>query len=106
MESAKGVPVAVGEEVEVSAKARRRQFTAAQKRDILKQADACTLPGELGALLRREGLYSSSLSSWRKARARGELDALAPKKRGPPAKQPDPRDREIAELKRALARAE
>ena len=60
-------------ETEVVAKARRRRFTAAEKLRVLKEADGCTRPGELGALLRREGLYSSHLSAWRAARQRGEL---------------------------------
>ena len=67
---------------EVPAKARRRKFTAAYKLDILKQADACSKLGEIGALLRREGLYSSLLSKWREQRAAGALAALSPKKRG------------------------
>jgi transposase-like protein len=91
-------------EVQVSTKRKRRHFTAAQKLAILKQADACTKPGELGALLRREGLYSSHLVDWRRARERGELQALTPKKRGRKAKQVDARDKEIAELKRELAK--
>lgn len=93
-------------EVEVSAKAKRRLFTAKEKLEILKEADACTKPGELGALLRRKGLYSSYLSSWREARDRGELEALAPKKRGPKVKPPNPLEREVEELKRALAKSE
>jgi transposase-like protein len=62
--------------------AKRRTFTAEYKRRILREADACTEPGEVGALLRREGLYSSHLTSWRKQRQRGELAGLSPKKRG------------------------
>ena len=69
---------------EVPAKAKRRTYTAEYKLSVLEQADACTKPGEIGALLRREGLYSSLLTNWRRERARGELDALAPKKRGRP----------------------
>jgi transposase len=93
------------QETEVLAKAKRRRFTAKEKIRILRLADACA-PGEQGALLRKEGIYSSTLSSWRAARARGELDALAPKKRGPKPTAPDPRQMEIAELKRALAKSE
>ncbi len=70
---------------EVLAKASRRRFTAAYKREILRQADACTEFGQLGALLRREGLYSSHLTTWRRQREQGALQALAPKKRGPKA---------------------
>ncbi len=91
-------------EVQVKAKRTRRRFTAEQKLAILKQADACTKPGELGALLRREGLYSSHLVDWRRARAAGELDALTPKKRGRKPKEVDARDKKIAELERALAK--
>jgi transposase-like protein len=92
-------------EVQVSAKATRRRFTAQYKLSILRQADDCTKPGELGALLRREGLYSSHLTSWRQARARGELAALSPKKRGRKAKVADGRDKQIAQLERELAKA-
>ncbi len=67
---------------EVPATATRRQFTAEYKRSILEQADACREDGAIGALLRREGLYSSLLSKWRQQRQRGEREGLAPKKRG------------------------
>jgi transposase len=70
-------------EVEVVAKATRRRFTAEYKFRILREAEACTQPGELGALLRREGLYSSNLTTWRAQRERGELLGLTPKRRGP-----------------------
>jgi len=89
---------------EVSDKPKRRRFTAEYKRKFLKQADACTRPGEMGALLRREGVYSSSLNAWRAARERGEIAGLAPKKRGPKASAPDPRDRELAANAREIAR--
>jgi transposase len=69
---------------EVSERAHRRQFTAAYKRRILEEADACAAPGQLGALLRREGLYSSHLTDWRRQRAQGVLAALAPQRRGRP----------------------
>ena len=94
------------QETEVLAKATRRRFTAKEKLRILRLADACTQPGQLGALLRKESIYSSALSSWRKARARGELDALSPKRRGPQPAVADPRDKKIAELERALAKSE
>jgi len=92
---------------EVRPKAKRRTFSAKFKRGILVEADACaTEPGKIGALLRREGLYSSHLTEWRALRKRGELDALSPKKRGPePAPAPDARDCEIDDLKRQLAKA-
>ena len=91
---------------EVRPKATRRSFSAEYKTRILAEVDACTKPGEIGALLRREGLYSSHLTEWRGLRKQAEIAALAPKKRGPvPAPPPDARDREIDELKRQLARA-
>jgi transposase len=67
---------------EVPARPRRRQFTAEYKRSILDQAEACRDQGAIGALLRREGLYSSHLTNWRRQREQGESEALAPKKRG------------------------
>jgi transposase len=89
---------------EVEAKAHRRSFTTAYKLDVLRKADACKEPGEIGELLRREGLYSSHLAVWRKARANGELNAAAPRKRGPTATPPDARDRKIAEQERLIAK--
>jgi transposase-like protein len=93
------------QETEVSEKAKRRTFTAEYKRRIVKEADGCKASGEVGALLRREGLYSSHLTTWRAARDRGELAAGAgTKKRGPKATPPDPRDKRIAELERENAK--
>ena len=92
----------IAKDVQVAAKPRRRTYTAEYKRRILKEADACTTPGTVGALLRREGLYSSLLVEWRRARRRGELAALAPKKRGRTPTPVDPRDRKITELERQL----
>jgi transposase len=94
----------LGEVTEVTEKARRRTFPVEYKRKIVKEADACKAPGEIGALLRREGLYSSQLATWRAARERGELAAGAAKKRGPEARPIDPRDKEIAQLRRDLDR--
>ena len=91
-------------ETEVVAKAQRRRFTAEYKRRIVREADRCTHPGELGALLRREALYSSHLTTWRAARDRGELAGLAPKPRGPKATPPDPRDEKIAQQEREIVR--
>lgn len=102
MEPALVVPL----ETEVTAKAKRRRFTAAEKLRILRLADTCTKLGELGAMLRREGIYSSSLAGWRRARDAGELDALGPKKRGRKPVVADARDKKIAELERTLAKAE
>jgi transposase-like protein len=84
----------------VVAGAERRRFTAEYKRRILREAAAGTKFGELGALLRRERLYTSHLSAWRQAKERGELAGLSPKKRGPQAKRADARDKRIAELER------
>jgi len=98
--------VAPNPETEVSAKAKRRVFTAGYKRRILDELDRATKPGEVGAILRREGLYSSVVSSWRRQRDAGTLSALRPKKRGPVAKVSHPLEREVVELKRALAKAE
>ena len=74
--------IVMPKDTEVSAAPKRRTFTAEYRRRIVKEAAACTKPGEIGALLRREGLYSSHLVSWRRAAEKGELSALSPKKRG------------------------
>ena len=81
---------------EVAERARRRQFTAAYKLRILREADACE-PGQLGALLRREGLYSSYLHTWRHQREHGLLAALAPQRRGRPATRTG--ERELAQVR-------
>jgi transposase len=73
------------------------------KRKIVREADGCKTPGAVGALLRREGLYSSHLTTWRAARERGEL-AGAPKKRGPAQRVADPRDKRITDLERESTR--
>ena len=95
---------------EVPAKVTRRQFTAEYRRRILKEVDACRKPGELGALLRREGLYSSHLSNWRRQREQGELGAGRARRRGPTPKVTDPRVKQLEvenrRLQRKLARAE
>lgn len=82
---------------EVLERARRRQFSASYKLRILEEADRCVVPGQLGVLLRREGLYSSHLAQWRRHRAEGTLAALAPRRRGPPAPPIDPS--EVARLR-------
>jgi transposase len=82
---------------EVVAKAERRRFTAEYKLRVLAEADTCTKPGQIGALLRREGLYRSHLDKWRKQRQEGTLQALSPQKRGPKV---DPQAAEIARLRR------
>ncbi len=92
-----------GPAIEVVAKATRRQFTLEYKRKMVREADGCKTPGAIGALLRREGLYSSHMTTWRAARDRGEL-AGASKKRGPAARVFDPRDKKLAEQERELSR--
>ena len=89
---------------EVIPMASRRQFTAQYKLRILEEADRCRAPGELGALLRREGLYSSYLSRWRQAQERGKLAALSSKKRGPKPSSDPESEREIAKLRREKER--
>jgi len=80
--------------------ASRRQYTAQYKLRILEEADRCTKSGELGALLRREGIYSSYLSRWRKAREQGKLAALSNKKRGPKTSDDSGVEEENARLRR------
>ena len=91
------------QDVGVSAKRDRRRFTAAYKLQILQQVEGGRAPGEVGALLRREGLYSSHHATWRAARRRGELAGLG-QRRGPKPAPPDPRAKRIAELERQLAK--
>jgi transposase-like protein len=80
--------------------AERRRFGAGEKLRILEEAEACTEPGEIGALLRREGIYSSYLSRWRQARDRGQLTALGAQQRGPRAAADPVLVREVARLER------
>jgi transposase-like protein len=83
----------------VVAKAKRRTFTAEYKQRILQEADsAAATPGGVGALLRREGLYSSHLVNWRRERSQGIQEALAPRKRGPKS-QRDPLAEENQKLR-------
>lgn len=95
---------------ELVQKPRRRKFTAAYKLSIVAEADGCTRPGELGALLRREGLYSSHLTTWRAQRDRAALEGFEPKARGPKPPSADAvalakvrreRDKALADLKTA-----
>ncbi len=83
---------------EVVPKAKRRRFSAKYKQRILEEVDNCTEPGQTGALLRREGLYSSHLSTWRRQREQGLLEALRPKRRG--RKRKDELEREVVRLRR------
>jgi transposase len=85
---------------EVPEKKARRKFTAKYKLQILQEADACTEPGQLGAFLRNKGLYSSNLTTWRRQRDEGLLDALSPKKRGRKEKEKNPLAPRVAELER------
>src|SRR5258706_12171252 len=83
-------PVSRPPDPEVLPKASRRTFSAAEKLRILNEADACPQPGQIGALLRREGLYSSHLVKWRRLRAAGQPPALAPQPPGPKTAPPNP----------------
>ena len=85
---------------EVVPLAQRRQFTAEEKLRIMEEADACTGPGEIGALVRREGIYSSYLTRWRRARDRGQLAALKAQMRGPKAPADKALQQEVAKLRR------
>jgi transposase len=88
---------------ELVEQAKRRTFTAKYKARILAEADACTAPGEVGELLRREGLYTSHLTYWRKQRKAGAMKELGQQRGRKPA---DRRDQEIAGLQRRLERSE
>lgn len=85
---------------EVLEKPVRRQFTAAYKLEMVEAADRCSELGQIGALLRREGLYSSQLSTWRNQRQQGQLQALSDNKRGRNATIPHPVQKELAQLRR------
>jgi len=91
---------------EVPERAARRRFTAEYKLRVLREADTDAGAGEIGALLRREGLYSSHLTTWRRQREQGALAALTPKKRGRSAAPVSPLARRVAELEREKARLE
>ena len=85
---------------EVPEKRPRRKFTAKYKLRILAEADVCTQPGQVGALLRREGLYSSNLTTWRQQREKGILQAMTPKKRGRKQKVKNPLAKKVAQLEK------
>ncbi len=85
---------------EVTGKKPRRKFTVKYKLRMLKKADTCTDPGQLGVLLRQEGLYSSNLTTWRKQRDEGILMAMSPKKRGRKAQPKNPLALEVARLQK------
>lgn len=88
---------------EVPPRAKRRHFSPEYKKRILEEADACIERGQIGALLRREGLYTSHLDKWRRQREQGTLAGLTPKKRG---RKPKPEAAELARLRREKARLE
>ena len=91
---------------EVIPRAKRRRFSAEYKLRILEEVDACYEPGQIGSLLRREGLYSSHLTTWRRQREQGQLEALSPKKRGRKPSVDEALAKELAELKREKQRLE
>ena len=107
------VPSGKGREVEVAAVAKRRQFSTAYKRQIVRQAAACEAVGGIGKLLREEGLYSSHLAKWRRELEAGEDTALAAKRRGPKvdvtkaqARRVEGLERENSRLRQKLIHAE
>jgi len=85
---------------EVPEKKSRRKFTAKYKLRILAEADTCTRSGQLGALLRREGLYSSNLATWRRQKEKGVLKAMTPKKRGRKRKEENPLTQKVVQLEK------
>jgi transposase-like protein len=94
-------PVSSPPDPEVLEKKPRRKFTTQYKLRILAKADACTMPGQVGALLRSEGLYSSNLTAWRRQREQGILKAMAPKKRGRKPSEKNPLTSKVAQLEKA-----
>jgi transposase len=105
--------VEVTPDPEVAALPKRRQFSAAYKRRIVRKANACQVPGEVGVLLRREGLYSSHLTYWRREVEASEQAAFAPKRRGPKpdlakaeSRRVEVLEREVTRLRQKLGRAE
>jgi transposase len=94
-------PEAARHDPEVVAIARRRKFSRSEKRRLLAEAERCKQAGTLGAFLRREGIYSSMISTWRNKVGRADQVALTPKKRGP---KPDGSARQIQKLERDNAR--
>ena len=102
-QAARGRP---GPDPEVVAKPKRRQFTAQYRLRVLEEADRCTELGEVGRLLRREGLYSSHLTAWRKARRKGSLQGLTSNKRGAKPAMRNPLDAKVRELETKVVRLE
>ena len=96
-----GASVSFKPDPEVSSEPKpRRRFTATYKLRVLQQADACTEPGQVGALLRKEGIYSSNLTAWRRQRAKGILNGLTPKKRGRKEIEKNPLAETVARLQK------
>jgi transposase len=100
----RALSVGVVPDSELVERPRWRRFSGEYKLRIVRAADGCTRPGEIGALLRREGLYSSLLTEWRRARDSGALVALAPKQRG--RRGPSPEQVELGVLRRRLERTQ
>src|SRR5271170_7534505 len=107
------VPAPIAANPEISDRPRRRTFTAPEKLRILKEADQAAGTGEIGAILRRHGLYSSALGEWRRQREAGTLGGLTPARRGPKSRPANPlatelasAQKENAQLRRRLERAE
>ena len=98
------VPAPDAASPELSARPRRRSFTAQDKLRILADADRAAEPGGIGAILRRERIYSSALTDWRRQRDAGAFGALAPARRGPKTAEPNPLTAELALLQRDNAR--
>lgn len=98
------VPAPVAASPELSVRPRRRTFTAQDKLRILAETDRAAETGGVGAILRREGLYSSALTDWRRKRDAGAFSALVPGKRGPKTAEPDPLAAELARVQRDNAR--
>ncbi len=101
-----GVSAPVGPDPEVLAKPKRRRFTAEYRLRILEEVERCTESGEVGRVLRREGLYSSHLTAWRKARRDGALRGLRSEKRGAKPKVSNPLAPKVRELESKVARLE
>ena len=100
-------PAGATPDPEVTDKPKRRRFTVEYKLSLLKKADACGhRPGEVGALLRREGVYSSTLSQWRRQREEGTLSSLKPKRRGRKIQEVNPLAGRVTELEREVQRLE
>jgi transposase-like protein len=98
------VPAATAPSPEMSDRPRRRTFTAQTKLRILAEVESATGNGGIGAILRREGLYSSTLTEWRRQRDSGTLGGLTPARRGPKPAAPNPLAVELAQAGRDVAR--